>query len=58
MQDNTQLEVVNPLNGLGWLCMKVKSNQHLESEWRLQSFDVWVGQRQLGWTTLTSRYVI
>jgi len=33
MQDNTQLEVVNPLNGLGWLCMNVKTfQQFLETE--------------------------
>ena len=27
MQDNTQLEVVDPLNGLGWLCMNEKTIQ-------------------------------
>ena len=27
MEDNTQLEVVDPLNGLGWLCMNEKTFQ-------------------------------
>jgi hypothetical protein len=34
MQDNTQLEVVNPLNGLEWLCMKVIFERKLKVEKR------------------------